>query len=291
MVDSVIEILTAVIYGLNWYVELGAQLAVTRTSNNSALPGLLAMVSDSTTPHSFHTQTTIMSEQYYCPICANNFPKAGAEYIASTDNNCRGCLLTLEQAKELVRPIAVDAVSKPTYYIRGSYPFPCAVLTCTDTASQRCRPKLLPHSSSSTSLNFCLSSLDVTSTACPAHMSYDRRAALRGRHSSRPASDTSANTTSQIPRATRNPTSIRACHLRSSPSSYLLFTLTLAAFNVFGACPFTASCLRRTHHANPSLFDMLADDNPMNVQHGPDVLSDQIAVEGPDPSVVEYEQR
>lgn len=53
-----------------------------------------------------------------------------------------------------------------------------------------------------------------------------------------------------------------------APSSYLLFTFALAAFKVFGTSPFTASCLHRSHHANSTMYEMLADLNPMNCGHG-----------------------
>lgn len=159
-----------------------------------------------------------MSEQYYCPICANKFPKPGAEYLGSTENNCLGCLHTLEQAEQLLRPVVADGVSKPTHNMIGSSHLSCAVLTCTDAASQRCRTKLLPRSSNSTARWKPSTSVSAPSTskARLVQLTPPTTVALHLKVGIPPSLNMTADTTSQIPRATRNPTSIQTYRLQSS---------------------------------------------------------------------------
>lgn len=130
-----------------------------------------------------HHQTT-MSDQSNCLICDNRWPMPIVEYLTPTENNCKRCLLVFEQAEELLQ---VQPSAKSSHNIRGSsshstHRLMHLKLTLFLEAPTQIAATLINLARPLEALNFCLSSLDISNKACPAHPSYDRRSALDGSH-------------------------------------------------------------------------------------------------------------
>lgn len=111
-------------------------------------------------------------------------------------------------------------------------------------------------------LNFCLSSVDVSRQACSGHPQYNPSAALRGLFPPRPIHAhlelTKNIDLTHYPKTDLTHTRPPPITFQARPSSFLLYTLTLAAFNVYGVSKFTACCLHRAYQSNPHVYGMLA---------------------------------
>lgn len=62
---------------------------------------------------------------------------------------------------------------------------------------------------------------------------------------------------------------------QARPSSFVLYTLTLAAFKVYGVSTFAAGCLHRAYHSNPHVYGLLAQgvsDELQDVPEGVDLF-------------------
>lgn len=112
-------------------------------------------------------------------------------------------------------------------------------------------------------LNFCLSSLDVSSEACITHPSYDRRAALKGL-SPGPTSTTGVNSPdlTRYNKSDFDPSLPPPTRFQTRGPSYILYTFALAGYKVYGPSNFSTHCLRRAYHSNPCLYELLARKDP-----------------------------